>query len=464
MLDLSKIKKIHIIGIEGAGTSALARVLKLLGKDISGSDEGDHFYYDGLKQSEIKVVHKFNEKNIPSDADLIVYGTSLNPKTNQELAVALKSGIKVVTYAEALGALFNEKIGIAVCGTHGKTTTTAMLAEILRASGADPSAIVGSKVINWQGSSLAGNGKIFVAETDEYQNKLQYYNPFAAVLTSVDWDHPDFFPTPEEYQKVFIDFVAKIPRQGFLIVWGDSSSALEIAKNAKCEVIRYGFLEDNDAIISKSEIQISNQAQNPKYQKFKINFKGEDLGEFEMQLVGDHNILNAAAAIAVCHKLKIDLEKVREALKNFQGTSRRFEYIGECNGAILIDDYAHHPEEIKATLKAAREIYPEKNIITIFHPHTFTRTKALLSEFSQSFSDADEVIIIDIYGSAREVQGEVSSEELVNLINKYDRDKARYIPTIDKVIEYLKDKISAEDVVISMGAGDVWKVVYQLKI
>jgi UDP-N-acetylmuramate--alanine ligase len=180
-------------------------------------------------------------------------------------------------------------------------------------------------------------------------------------------------------------------------------------------------------------------------------------------LIGRHNALNAAAAIAVCHKLGIDMEKVREALKDFQGTARRFEYIGERNGAVLIDDYAHHPEEIKATLKAAREIYPGKNIITIFHPHTYTRTKALLQEFAQSFGDTDKVIVIDIYGSAREEQGGVSSKELVDLINKYDHDKAEYIPTISETVKYLKDRIGNNDIVISMGAGDVWRIVSELK-
>jgi UDP-N-acetylmuramate--alanine ligase len=187
-------------------------------------------------------------------------------------------------------------------------------------------------------------------------------------------------------------------------------------------------------------------------------FRNKSLGKFEVQLVGKHNILNAAAVVAVCHKLKMNLDKVREVLKNFQGTERRFEYVGKRNGAILIDDYAHHPEEIKATLLAAKERYAEKNIWAIFHPHTFTRTRALLSEFSQSFTHADHVIVLDIYGSAREVQGGVHSSELVSLINKFDRDKAQYLATIPEAVEYLKDKINESDVVITLGAGNVWEV------
>lgn len=198
-------------------------------------------------------------------------------------------------------------------------------------------------------------------------------------------------------------------------------------------------------------------------QSFEILFKDENLGNFEMQLFGKHNGLNAAAVVAVCHKLNFSAEKIQVALKDFRGTARRFELIGERNGAILIDDYGHHPDEIRATLKAARELYAEKNIWAVFHPHTFTRTKALLSEFSQSFSDADKVIILDIYGSAREAQGGVHSKDLVELVNKYDRGKAEYIATIDEVVEFLKDKIGADDVVIAIGAGNGWEVVEKLK-
>lgn len=452
-MDLSKIKKAYLIGIKGAGMTAIAGMLKMRGIIVGGSDTNEKFFTDEvLKKSGIFYHEKFSENNVPKNADLIIYSTAYNETNNAELAEAKKRGLSVLSYPEALSILFKEKAGIAVCGTHGKTTTTAILADCLKNAGLDPSAIVGSKVIDWQSGSLAGKGKYFVAEADEYQNKLQYYDPFAVVLTSVDWDHPDFFPTVADYLKVFSDFIACIPRHGFLVAWGDSRNVLEVAKSAKCEVIRYGFGDDNDLIIKKHG------------NEFRLRFKGSNLGFFKIKLIGDHNILNAAAAIATAYKLNADIEKVREAVANFQGTSRRFEFIGESNGAILIDDYAHHPEEIKATLKAARAAYPDKNITTVFHPHTFTRTKALLSEFSQSFNDTDKVIIIDIYGSAREIQGGVSSKELVDLINKYNRNKAEYIPTIDEVVNYLEDKISDKDVVISMGAGDVWKVANQLKL
>ncbi len=456
--DLNKVKKAYLIGIKGAGMTAVAEILKAREIDISGSDTKEKFFTDEiLKRKKIKFYEKFSASNIAQDTDLIVYSTAYNEEGNIEIREAKKRNLPILSYPEVLGLLFREKFGIAVCGTHGKTTTTALLAEGLRSAGADPSAIVGSRVIQWSGGALAGKGKFFVAEADEYQNKFQYYNPWAVVLTSVDWDHPDYFPTFEKYKQVFKDFVVRIPRHGFLVMWGDSANTLEIAKSAKCEVIKYGFREDNDVVINQ-------QPTTNNRQHFSIKLLNKDLGTYQIQLVGKHNVLNAAAAIAVCHKLKLDMEKVREALVNFAGTVRRFEYIGEGSGAILIDDYAHHPEEIKATLSAAREVYPDKNIITVFHPHTYTRTKALLQDFAQSFDDTDKVIVIDIYGSAREAQGGVSSKDLVDLINKYTFGKAEYIPTIGSAVKTLKNKISKNDVVISMGAGDVWKVVEGLKV
>ena len=281
---------------------------------------------------------------------------------------------------------------------------------------------------------------------------MRFYNPKAVVLTSVDFDHPDFFPTFSDYKKTFKDFVARIPKAGFLVVWGDSVDTLEVSKEASCSVLTYGFREECEYKI------INNQMQ-----KFEVEHNGKSLGEFETKLIGKHNVLNAVAVIAVCHKLNLDLEEVKEALKNFQGTKRRFEYIGERKGAILIDDYGHHPEELKVTLRGAREIYPEKNIWAVFHPHSYSRTEALLQEFSQSFGDADHVIVLDIYGSARENNGKVNSGDLVKLINKFDRDKAEHLKTIDEAVEFLQDRIGAEDVVITIGAGNGWEVAEKLK-
>jgi len=465
MLDLAKIKKVYVIGIKGSGVVAIVEILQSLGISVTGSDTHEKFFTDEVLQKlGVKYVEGFATENIPVDIDLVVYSTAYNEDNNVEMQEAKKRNLSMLSYPEILGELFNQKYGIAVCGTHGKTTTAAMLADILNKIGTDPGAVIGSRVTDWGSNALMGQGDFFVLEADEYQNKLRLYAPKAAILTSVDWDHPDTYPTFTEYKQAFTDFVSKIPKTGFLAVWGDSINTLDISKNATCNVLSYGFSEDCDYKISNFQLPISNEFPISNFQTFDISHSGKSLGTFQTQLVGKHNALNAAAVIVVCSKLNLDMEKVREALKSFKGTSRRFEIIGERNGALLIDDYGHHPEEIRVTLKGAREKYADKNLITVFHPHSYSRTEALLQDFAQSFDDADKVMVLDIYGSARENTGKVSSKDLVNLINKYSRDKAEYIPTIDEVVASLKDKIGENDVILCIGAGNVFEVAEKLKM
>lgn len=461
-VDLKKIKKVYVIGIKGSGVVAISEMLTLMGVEVLGSDTNEKFFTDKILQKlGIKYFEKFAIENIPEDIDLVIYSTAYNAENNSEFQEAQKRNLPMLSYPEILAEFFNQKYGIAVCGTHGKTTTSAMLAEVLRGCEADPSAIIGGKVKNWDSNALLGKSEFFVIEADEFQNKLKMYEPKIAILTSLDFDHPDTFKNFKIYKEAFADFVSKIPKTGFLVVWGNSIDTLEVSKKANCEIIAYGFNDDCDVKITNYKLQVADDIS---IQEFEILFKNENLGKFQIQLVGKHNVLNAAAVIATCHKLNLNGEKIKESLKNFQGTSRRFEYIGKSQkGALLFDDYGHHPEEIKATLKATQEVYPEKNLIVIFHPHSYSRTEALLQEFAQSFDAADKVIALDIYGSARESDGKVSSKDLVNLINKYNRDKAEYIPTIAEVIENLSDKISEQDLVLSIGAGNSWEVLEKLK-
>ena len=473
-MEIKDFKKVYCIGIKGAGITAVAEILKARGIEISGSDTSEVFYTDAiLKRAGIAFFETFEAEHVPNDADVVVFSTAYSAETNIELKTASEKKITLLSYPEMLGLLFAEKMGLAVCGTHGKTTTSAILAQALLVAGADPSAIVGSQVLDWGSSALSGQGQYFVAESDEYQNKLKFYEPWSAILTSVDWDHPDFFPDFESYKKVFKDFVVKIPKAGHWVVWGDSVDTLEVAKAANCQVATYGFGEDNeyrvmehgawDAKRGAQNVEPKMQdAENKMTQVFEVFFREKSLGIFRTPLAGKHNVLNCTSVIALCHKLGIDLEKVGLALQEFKGTSRRFEQIGTFKNAILIDDYAHHPDEIKATLSGARQRYGDQKIWTVFHPHTFTRTKALLQEFAQSFDDTDRVVVIDIYGSAREQQGGVSSAQLVALINKYNHDKAEHIATIEQAVEYLKQHAGEFEVLITMGAGDVWKVAQKL--
>jgi UDP-N-acetylmuramate--alanine ligase len=461
---LSEYASIHMIGVKGAGMTALAGLLSERGVVVTGSDIAEIFFTDSiLKKSGIAFADCFDPKNIPADAEAVIYSTAYSKEKNPELAAAYERGIPVMSYPEALGMLTREKFTLAVCGTHGKTTTAALLAETLRSTGVDPSAIVGSRIMNWDGNSLSGNGEYLVLEADEYQNKLALYQPFGVILTSVDWDHPDFFPDAESYERVFRDFIRRIPQHGVLVYCNDSSSVARIAQEASCRTLSYGFLPGADVVLSDYVPELSGSilARAPK-QQFRASFQGNDLGMFHLGLAGRHNAQNAGAVLALALFLQQDIDGVRKAFADFSGTERRFELIGERHGAFLYDDFAHHPEEIRVTLRAFRDLYPEKRLRVIFHPHTFTRTKALLSEFAQSFDDADEVILLDIYGSAREEHGGVSSDDLVVMINRFFPGKATHMSDFDEVVDMIDKTMGRGDVIITLGAGNVWEISHRL--
>jgi UDP-N-acetylmuramate--alanine ligase len=458
-MDLSRIKKIYMIGVKGVGMTMLAQYFRGQGIRVLGSDGEEKFMTDEvLRHSGVTVIEKFDKANIPSDADLIIYSSAYNPENNEEVKAALAGSKKVLNYAEALGAVFNQKYGIAVVGSHGKTTTTAWLGYVMDCAGLKPTVMVGARVNQFNGNTIVGASDYLVAEADEYQNKLKNYNPRAVLLNNIDYDHPDFFATREDYEKVFIDFIKKIPKKGFLIANFDDLIIEKIARvNCLGRVISYG-LKNQVADFMAYDLQFQNEKQ-----YFKVKMDGDDLGDFNIQLSGEHNVYNALAVIAAGIELEIDLLDIRKYLAEFTGTARRMQVLGEFNGAVIIDDYAHHPTEIKATLQGIREKYGNKKIIAVFHPHTFTRTKALLDDFAKSFNDADEVIVLDIYGSAREQQGGVHSQDLINqlIINNEKliiKQEVKYIADLKECEEYLRKNIKGGEVVLLMGAGDVFRV------
>lgn len=458
-----------MIGIKGVGMTMLAQFLVEQGIEVIGSDTEEKYMTDKvLEKSGIKVFEKFDENNIPKDADLIVYSTAYNPDNNIEVKKALAGKIRTLKYAEALGAIFNQYYGIAVVGSHGKTTTTAWLGYVLEKCGKGPKVMVGAQVPQFDGNILMGKSDYLVAELDEYQNKLQYFNPKIVLLNNIEYDHPDFFPTPDDYNQVFIDFIQKIPRKGFLVANFDDSIVRSIAYvNTRGKVVSYAINEVADYVA----YDIRNEG-GKTFFKVKVGVDDDEaetgtfanaqddnvLGDFAISLSGKHNVYNALAVIATCLEMEIDLVDIRTYLEEFTGTARRMQKIGEYKGVPIIDDYAHHPTEIKATLAGAREIFKNKRLTVVFHPHTYTRTKALLDDFAKSFIDADEVIVLDIYGSAREKQGGVHSKDLVEKIKQQGKDNVKYIPSLSEAEEYLRDNIGKGDVVILMGAGDVFRI------
>jgi UDP-N-acetylmuramate--alanine ligase len=463
----SKRQNIYCIGVKGVGMTMLAQFLASKGNRISGSDVADVFLTDRvLRKARIKVFSPFAAKNIPDKIDAIIYSTSQDLENNPEIAFiknnpARFKGISFLSYAEALGRVFNQYRGIAVCGSHGKTTTSAWLGYVLSKAGKKPNVLVGSRVPQFNGSGLSGPSKDFIAEVDEYQNKLQYFQPHGVVLNNIDYDHPDFFKTPAAYTKVFADFVKKIPARGFLVVNKRDPESQKIKRYCRGKVINY------DLVSGSYGAGVDYLAYDVKptgiFQSFSLSYQGEALGRFKICLWGEHNILNALAVIAAAREMKVAWPLIRKHLTGFRGTDRRAQILGKYKGALVVDDYAHHPTEIRSTLAGLRRHYPGKNIITVFHPHTFTRTKAFFKDFAASFADTDELVVLDIYGSAREKRGDVSSPELVAAIKKYNqavriKQPVRAIATISEATRYLKAKLKARDILVLMGAGDVFRI------
>ncbi len=442
-------KKIFIIGIEGAGTSALAMMYKKMGHDVTGSDDGDGFYRAVLINAGISVFEGFSEENITAEYDFYVHSTAFD-ESNIEVKKCQQEGHTIMNYPQAIGKLTEEFYTIAVCGTHGKTTTTGYTTSALVGAGRDVSAIIGAPVVGWKGGARVGAGKEFVLEADEYQNKLALYKSQAVIVTSIDYDHPDFFPDLESYKKVYIDFIMRIPRTGFLVIHYPDWKLLDIAKDVQCQVITYGDVGQADAILAERKVTKN-------HQEISFHYKEEN-HTFSTRLPGKHNALNALAAWLLARSISGNNSGVADGIKAYKGVARRFEAKGHINGAASIDDYAHHPEEIRMTLATVRELYPQKKLIAAFHPHTFTRTKKLLDEFARTLDIADEVVILDIYGSARECHGGVHATDLVDAINQGVTKKARHIEQIEELATWAMKNLTQDDVFITLGAGDIYKV------
>lgn len=442
-------KKVYIIGIGGAGTSALAIVYAKNGHNVSGVDVGDGFYNTVLAHNDITVYDHYDPAHITADIDLVVHTTAIS-EDNPEIRAASRMGIAVQAYPTAIGELTQDISTIAVCGTHGKTTTTALLAHAMIAAKQGITAIVGSQISAWEGGAYVSGQDHLVVEADEYQNKLSHYYPQHIIITNVDYDHPDYFVDEAAYQRVFVDFVNRVPKEGYIVACGDEDSVRAVVHDANAHVVHYGNSLHNDC-------KITDRIADDRGQRITVRYRDAQYAITTM-LYGMHNAKNAVAAWLMSFLITGDANKSSEGIASFVGTARRFERKGNFNGAICIDDYAHHPTEISATITAAREIFVDKKIVVAFHPHTFSRTKAFLSAFATALDMADHVIVLDIYGSARESAGEVSAYDVVDAINRIHSDKAECVPTIDDLAAWVKKNIHNDDVFLTLGAGDVWKV------
>ncbi len=465
---MKKIKKIHFVGIKGVGVTPLAIIASQAGFDVSGSDIEEEFITDEmLKKAKITPLIGFDEKNVEGK-DLVITTGAHGGFENPENVKAKELGIPVWTQGKAVGrfmegSLFGRKFeGISVSGSHGKTTTTAMIATILLENKHDPSFLIGTGYIPSLGlSGHYGKGKFFVAEADEYATepnfdktpKLLWQKPKIGVITNIEFDHPDLYSSMDQIRKAFLEFSNNIVEKGILIACGDDSETSKLLNEYNKSFITYGFSKLCDFYIEKLSIEQDKMF-------FWVNAKDTSLGEFSINVTGEHNALNALCAITVCLELGLSIEQIKKGLNKFKGTKRRFEFIGDIpTGASLYDDYAHHPTEIKKTLSAFKKAFPKKKIICIFQPHTYSRTKSLFEQFVSSFADADGVILVDIYASLREeVDNSVSSKLLADNISRIHKN-VLYIPKLEDVVEYVDQKGFDKDyILITMGAGNIYKI------
>lgn len=443
---------IHIIGIKGWGTSALSQILKSRGHNVCGSDVPDTMPSDRVLQAAGIRVESFAAGAITPDLDRVIYSTGYD-SNHPQILKSKELGIPLASYPEAVGELFNDRYGISVCGTHGKTTSSALLAYVLENLGADPTAIIGSYVEQFGSNARIGSSDYFVLETDEYQNKLQYYHPKAILLTSVEWDHPDFFSTEEEYRAAFRTFCAQGGIE-HIVACIDDEGVREGIASARITAHTYGESEG-------AEYRIRDYRIEGETARFSIMRGADNIGECTLSLIGKHNALNALGVIALCDVLGIgSVTDITRAITAFKGTQRRFEYRGSKGASKVYVDYGHHPTEIRVTLQAIRERFGNARVWCVFGPHTFSRTITLLDDFAHSFGSADHVLILDIYG-ARETEGDIHARDLTDAINAVSHN-AEYAGSVDNAVTILDHAKGEIDILVCMGASeDVWKVAEQ---
>jgi len=450
---------VHFIGIGGSGLSAIARLLLESGYEVSGSDRALTPFADEVRKVGASVYIGHHPRNI-GNADWVVRSSAVTDD-NPEVQAAKRAGIPVYKRADFLGRLMENKTGIAIAGTHGKTTTTAMTAWVLSELGRDPSFIVGGVMNDLGVNAHAGKGSPFVIEADEYDYMFLGLKPQIAVVTSLEHDHPDLFPTLESMYMAFEKFVDLLPADGTLIVCAEDSGAAALIPHVRKSgrnVISYGMQGDmtiNTPLwVQARDVQPNQRGGFDFTITSNIENKTSVSAKVSLQVPGMHNVRNALAVFSIVGMLGLSRTKAAEALGKFTGTGRRFQLHGEVGGISIFDDYAHHPTEIQATLAGARARYPERRIWAVWQPHTYSRTQTLFLEFSRAFKDADEVIVTEVY-AAREPKQEFTSAEIVSAMPHLS---ARYIATLSEVSNFLIENLRSGDVVLILSAGDADQV------
>jgi UDP-N-acetylmuramate--alanine ligase len=441
-----KPQHVHFVGIGGIGMSGIAEVLLSLGYEVSGSDLRSSPITERLVRLGARVLIGHNASNVAGAKALVV--TSALDENNPEVAEARRLQIPVIARGEMLAELMRLKFGIAVAGSHGKTTTTSMVATILNAAGLDPTVVVGGRVGSMGGSNARiGKSQFLVVESDESDGSFLKLAPIVAIVTNIDREHLDHYASIDEIRGAFTEFVNKVPFYGAAIVCMEDPNIQRIFPDIRRRTITYGRTAQVDLEIQDVRLEGRGSA-------FRVSRRGEDLGAFQLNLPGIHNVLNATAALGVGLEMELSVERIREGLAQFTGVDRRFTVRGVEGGVTVVDDYGHHPTEVKATLAAAR-LSDYKSIRVLFQPHRFTRTKFLLDDFGTAFHQADDVYLLDIYAASENRIEGVSGEALADKVRSYGHRSVHYVRGMAEGIEAIAAAAEPGDLIITLGAGNV---------
>ena len=436
--------RIHFIGLGGAGMSGIARIALAQGASVSGSDAKDSTVLSALKTLGAKVFVGHQASNI-GDAEVLVVSSAID-EANPEISAAKSKGLTILTRAQALALLMSESKSVAVAGTHGKTTTTSMLTVALQQAGLDPSFAIGGMINRGGTNAHLGSGEIFIAEADESDGSFLAYKPYGAIITNLELDHVDNFPDIESVNQIFLDFVKSIQPGGFLVAGIDSPGVVNLLtqiNRSDIEIITYG---------TSADFSISHISLQPTQSHARITKLGKVLGELSLTIPGNHNIENAAAALAVGMKLGAPVAELLAGLNKFSGAKRRFENRGSVNGVTVIDDYGHHPTEVRVTLETAKRFAQSGRVIAIFQPHRYSRTAMFVEEFAEVLAIADRVYLLEIYAASESPMPGVSS---ILISNSMDSAKVTFEPSMIDVVSAAVNEAKSGDLIITLGAGDV---------
>ena len=445
LTDLAKLK-IHFIGVGGAGMSGIARIMLAKGFSLSGSDKSESAMLTSLKALGAEIFIGHASQNL-GDAQMVIISSAIN-ESNSELLAAKAKGLPIIARATALAWLMSESTSVAIAGTHGKTTTTAMLTVALQSAGLDPSFAIGGTINTAGTNAHSGTGKIFVAEADESDGSFLAYKPTGAIITNIELDHVDHFPNEDAVFEVFEQFVSSIKQGGFLVACGDDAGVNNLLKRIKrtdLQIYLYGKGSSNDFRIDKIHLA-------PKGSSSVVSSTGRKVGELNLAVAGEHNLLNGLAAFAAASALGAAETKVLDGLASFTGTKRRFELKGEVGGVKVIDDYGHHPTEVNVTLTTAKNLAQAGRVIVIFQPHRYSRTAAFATQFSTSLALADFTYLLEVYAASEKPLPGVSSLLIAKAMNPL---QVKFEPSMIEVVNEVVAMAKSGDVILTLGAGDV---------